>query len=85
MSELDATCTTSDRRRARYSRSSFRGLAGAASEVDGVGKIFVHFSDLTGARKFQYETNGRTFEDRVVAASFYPVDKFDKGEYTLRD
>ena len=27
--------------------------------VDGVGKAFVRFQDLTAARKFQAETNGR--------------------------
>ena len=53
--------------------------------MGGVGKIFVHFSDITSARKFQYEINGRKFDEKVVAASFYPLDKFDKGLYTLRD
>merc|ERR1719478_826799 len=47
------------------------------SYVDGVGKIFVSFADLTAARKFQMDTNGRKFEHRVVCAAFYPVDKFN--------
>ncbi|CAE8614682.1 unnamed protein product, partial [Polarella glacialis] len=33
--------------------------------VDGVGKIFVAFTDLTAARKFQMDANGRKFENRV--------------------
>ncbi len=51
--------------------------------VDGVGKIFVAFADYTSARKFQIEANGRKFQGRVVAASFYPLDAFEKGQYTL--
>mmetsp|Transcript_76044 Transcript_76044/g.163228 ORF Transcript_76044/g.163228 Transcript_76044/m.163228 type:complete len:603 (-) Transcript_76044:101-1909(-) len=53
------------------------------SFVDGVGKIFVSFSDLTAARKFQMDANGRKFENRVVCASFYPIDKFNDGKYKL--
>merc|ERR1712125_247256 len=34
--------------------------------VDGVGKIFVAFQDLTASRKFQMDANGRKFENRVV-------------------
>merc|ERR1712190_103299 len=51
--------------------------------VDGVGKIFVSFSDLTAARKFQMDANGRKFENRVVCAAFYPPDKFVEGKYKL--
>jgi len=51
--------------------------------IDGVGKIFVYFSDLTSARKFQLDANGRKFENRVVCAAFYPVDKFQAGKYKL--
>merc|ERR1712064_32716 len=51
------------------------------SYVDGVGKIFVSFQDLTAARKFQMDANGRKFESRVVCAAFYPVDKFEEGKY----
>merc|ERR1711953_1566561 len=36
------------------------------SYVDGVGKIFIFFQDMTGARKFQIDANGRKFENRVV-------------------
>merc|ERR1719277_2331698 len=34
------------------------------------------YEDLTAARKFQMDANGRKFENRVVCASFYPIDKF---------
>jgi len=51
--------------------------------VDGVGKIFVSFQDLTAARKFQLEANGRKFEHRVVCAAFYPSEKFVEGKFKL--
>jgi len=51
--------------------------------VDGVGKIFVAFGDLTAARKFQMDANGRKFENRCVCAAFYPSDKFFEGKYKL--
>lgn len=51
--------------------------------VDGMGKIFVAFQDLTAARKFQMDANGRKFENRVVCASFYPMEKFNDGKYKL--
>ncbi|CAK0812266.1 unnamed protein product [Prorocentrum cordatum] len=53
------------------------------SFVDGVGKIFVSFADLTAARKFQVDANGRKFENRVVCAAFYPVERFNEGRYKL--
>ena len=50
----------------------------------GMGKIFVQFSDLTSARKFQQELNGRTFDvTKVVCAAFYPTDRFLQGKYVL--
>jgi len=53
------------------------------SYVDGTGKVFVSFQDLTAARKFQLDVNGRKFEHRVVCAAFYPVEKFTEGKYKL--
>eukprot|EP00928_Gymnodinium_smaydae_P079070 TRINITY_DN63091_c0_g1_i1.p1 TRINITY_DN63091_c0_g1~~TRINITY_DN63091_c0_g1_i1.p1 ORF type:complete len:638 (-),score=211.51 TRINITY_DN63091_c0_g1_i1:25-1716(-) len=53
------------------------------SYVDGVGKIFVAFQDKTAARKFQMDANGRKFENRVVCAAFYPMDKFTEMKYKL--
>jgi splicing factor U2AF subunit len=53
------------------------------SFVDGVGKVFVSFADLTAARKFQVDSNGRKFENRVVCAAFYPVERFNEGRYKL--
>ena len=49
----------------------------------GVGKIFVQFVDLTTARRFQQDMNGRLFDGRVVCAAFYPVDRFLQGKYVL--
>ena len=52
--------------------------------VDGCGKIFVQFKDLTASRRFQLEMNGRLFDSsRVVCAAFYPLDRFVQGKYTL--
>merc|ERR1712110_1190026 len=51
--------------------------------VDGVGKVFIAFQDLTAARKYQMDANGRKFENRVVCAAFYPVEKFSEGKYKL--
>jgi len=53
------------------------------SYVDGTGKVFVSFQDLTAARKFQLDVNGRKFEHRVVCAAFYPVEKFTESKYKL--
>lgn len=53
------------------------------TQIDGVGKVFVVYSDVTAARKFQLDVNGRKFEHRVVCASFYPQDKFLEGKYKL--
>jgi splicing factor U2AF subunit len=50
----------------------------------GVGKIFVQFVDLTSARKFQQEMNGRMFDgNRVICAAFYPIDRYVQGKYVL--
>merc|ERR1719464_968161 len=35
------------------------------------------YEDITAARKFQMDANGRKFENRVVCAAFYPTDKFN--------
>lgn len=53
------------------------------SFVDGVGKVFISFQDLTAARRFQMDSNGRKFENRVVCSAFYPLDKFSEGKYKL--
>jgi len=53
------------------------------SYVDGVGKIFIAFQDLTAARRFQMDANGRKFEQRVVCAAFYPMEKFNEGKFKL--
>merc|ERR1712217_111128 len=57
--------------------------AADGSLTPGVGKVFIAFRNAIAARKFQNESNGRKFDERTVCAAFYPVDKFDKGEYNL--
>lgn len=57
--------------------------ASDGSHVPGLGKIFVAFEDLTSARKYQLEANGRRFDERVVCAAFYPLDLFREGTYNL--
>jgi splicing factor U2AF subunit len=52
--------------------------------IEGVGKCFVHFEDITCARKFHAEVNGRKFDNRTMCVAFYPVDSFQKKEYVLR-
>jgi len=57
--------------------------AKTGENVDGVGKVFISFQDLTAARKYQMDANGRKFENRVVCAAFYPAEKFAEGKYKL--
>lgn len=50
----------------------------------GVGKVFLHFSDTTAARRAQAELNGRRYDQRrVICAAFYRLDRFLEGKYTL--
>lgn len=49
----------------------------------GVGKVFLLFDDLRGARVAQSRMNGKSFDGRVVCAAFYPMDRYSKGEYVL--
>eukprot|EP00922_Rhytidocystis_sp_ex-Travisia-forbesii_P020590 GHVS01030268.1.p1 GENE.GHVS01030268.1~~GHVS01030268.1.p1 ORF type:complete len:420 (+),score=85.23 GHVS01030268.1:34-1293(+) len=50
----------------------------------GVGKVFLHYDDITAARKAQLMLNGRRFDGRqVVCAAFYPLDKFLAGQYIM--
>lgn len=51
---------------------------------EGVGKVFLRYSDVTAARKAQLMLNGRRFDsNRVVCAAFFPEEKFAAGRYTL--
>ncbi|KAF8822961.1 U2 snRNP auxilliary factor, large subunit, splicing factor subfamily protein [Cardiosporidium cionae] len=51
---------------------------------EGVGKVFLLFSDETAARKARMMMNGRKFDNtRVVCAAFYPEDRFLEGKYSL--
>ncbi|CAD7969841.1 unnamed protein product [Amoebophrya sp. A25] len=65
----------------RIPRPDRHGLSGDSSA--GVGKIFVHFQNVTSARRFQAEVNGRKFDERVVCAAFYPRDRFLTGLFSL--
>eukprot|EP00743_Colponemidia_sp_Colp-15_P006746 GILK01007274.1.p1 GENE.GILK01007274.1~~GILK01007274.1.p1 ORF type:complete len:304 (-),score=48.86 GILK01007274.1:157-1068(-) len=40
--------------------------------VPGVGKVFVEFDDVIGAKKARYKLSGRQFDGRTVTSSFFP-------------
>lgn len=46
-----------------------------------VGKVYVKFVELVGAKKAKYYLNGRTFNNRTVVISFYPEQWFAAKEY----
>eukprot|EP00244_Chara_vulgaris_P012084 TRINITY_DN6254_c0_g1_i1.p1 TRINITY_DN6254_c0_g1~~TRINITY_DN6254_c0_g1_i1.p1 ORF type:complete len:177 (+),score=32.70 TRINITY_DN6254_c0_g1_i1:68-532(+) len=50
-------------------------------EVAGVGKVFVQYSDSGAAAKAKASLHGRKFGGNTVIATFYPEDKFSRGEY----
>jgi len=81
--DITAEVHTEASRHGPVSRVVIPKPAKDGSYVDGVGKIFIAFQDLTAARKFQMDANGRKFENRIVCAAFYPVDKFTEGKYKL--
>ncbi|GLT79993.1 hypothetical protein SLA2020_514560 [Shorea laevis] len=47
----------------------------------GVGKVFLEYSDVDGAKKALATMNGRKFGGNQVVAVFYPENKFAQGEY----
>jgi len=47
----------------------------------GVGKIFIHFSDVAAAKVCRQSLAGRTFQNRTVVASFYSEEDFNVGNY----
>ncbi|OII71722.1 U2 SNRNP auxiliary factor [Cryptosporidium ubiquitum] len=50
----------------------------------GAGKVFIYFSDITAARRAQYQFNGRVFDNiKTVSATFYPLEKYLKHEYNI--
>jgi len=49
-----------------------------------VGKAFVKFSHVVAAKQARFRLSGRKFNRRLVVASFYPEEYFDKGEFNLR-
>ncbi|KAH7290728.1 hypothetical protein KP509_30G061500 [Ceratopteris richardii] len=50
------------------------------SEVAGLGKAFVEYSDIEGARKAKASLHQRKFAGNSVIAAYYPEDKFQRGE-----
>ncbi|KAI5072693.1 hypothetical protein GOP47_0012799 [Adiantum capillus-veneris] len=49
-------------------------------EVSGLGKAFVEYSDTEGARKAKASLHQRKFAGNSVIATYYPEDKFERGE-----
>eukprot|EP00250_Pteridium_aquilinum_P016263 c23031_g1_i1 orf=557-2227(-) len=49
-------------------------------EVSGLGKAFVEYSDTEGARKAKSSLHQRKFAGNSVIATYYPEDKFERGE-----
>eukprot|EP00244_Chara_vulgaris_P012085 TRINITY_DN6254_c0_g1_i2.p1 TRINITY_DN6254_c0_g1~~TRINITY_DN6254_c0_g1_i2.p1 ORF type:complete len:149 (+),score=30.32 TRINITY_DN6254_c0_g1_i2:3-449(+) len=50
-------------------------------DAPGVGKVFVEYSDAAAAAKAKASLHGRKFGGNTVIATFYPEDKFSRGEY----
>lgn len=48
----------------------------AGETVPGLGKVFLDYSDTTGATKAKTSLHGRRFDENLVVAVFYPEDKF---------
>ncbi|XP_002988368.2 splicing factor U2af large subunit B isoform X1 [Selaginella moellendorffii] len=53
-----------------------------AAEVDGVGKVFVHFEDTGAATRARISLNGRKFDGRAVVATYYPEEQFMVGDFS---
>lgn len=51
------------------------------NEEDAV-RIFIQFERIESAIKALIDLNGRYFGGRIVKASFYDCDRFDRGDYT---
>lgn len=56
-----------------------QGIAGGA-----VGKAFVKFSHVVSAKQARFRLSGKRFNRRLVVASFYPEEYFDKDELNLK-
>ncbi|XP_024521327.1 splicing factor U2af large subunit B isoform X3 [Selaginella moellendorffii] len=52
-------------------------------EVAGVGKVFVEYATIEEAIKAKNSLNGRKFGGNIVAAVYFPEDKFLQGEYNV--
>merc|ERR1712154_86518 len=51
-------------------------------EIHGLGKVFVEFEAVDQAKQARDSLQGRTFENRVVVASFYPSEKYANRDFT---
>jgi len=49
-----------------------------------VGKVFVKFSHVVAAKQARFRLTGRRFNRRLVVASYYPEEYFDKNELNLK-
>ncbi|KAH8581617.1 U2 snRNP auxiliary factor or splicing factor [Cryptosporidium sp. chipmunk genotype I] len=59
-------------------------VIGEFHNYSGAGKVFIYFSDITAARRAQYQFNGRVFDSiKTVSATFYPLEKYLKHEYNI--
>ena len=52
-----------------------------AERPAGLGKVFLHYSDLAGSAKARMALHGRKFGGNPVVAVFYPEALFLEGQY----
>lgn len=52
-------------------------------DCEGIGEIFVHFSDVEGAVKARNAVSGRVFNGNPVRTTFFPEDLFVMGVLSL--
>lgn len=55
--------------------------SGAASVVAGVGKVFLEYTHLADAAWCRRWLDGIWYGGKVIAAAFFPQDRFDVGDY----
>ncbi|KAL6544790.1 hypothetical protein OROMI_023652 [Orobanche minor] len=53
-----------------------------AAHSEGIGKVFLEYSDTAGCTKAKSALRGRKFGGNTVAALYYPEDKYYGGDYT---
>ncbi|KAG9134516.1 hypothetical protein Leryth_024132 [Lithospermum erythrorhizon] len=50
-------------------------------ELQGHGKVFLEYADVTGCAKARAALSGRKFGGNAVVAIYYPEDRFNNGDY----